>query len=382
MRGPRTGSNAEHRVGVGFVVPELGRPSGGSVYNAEVARAWPTDAPPLHVHPIPAHRAATDRADHAAGDELGEELVDALREHPVAVIDGLLGSERPDAIAAAHADGHRVLLLVHMARPDDPALAPAERDRVAELEERSVREAWGVVSPSAHAAADLAARYGREGIVVARPGVRPAALAEPHATPCILQLGAIGPLKNQALVLEAARRVRDLPFRLRQIGPVADEAYAERLRAAAAGLAPHTPGPEAALEGDALERAFASADLVVSVASSETYGLVVTEALARGIPAIVGRGTGAEEALAAGSAGDVDRPDLPGVAVSADDADELATALRRWLTDATERAAWRERARAARERLPDWASTARVVADACADALSDRSGRPALRART
>lgn len=72
--------------------------------------------------------------------------------------------------------------------------------------------------------------------------------------------------------------------------------------------------------------------------------MTVTEALARGIPAIVGRDTGAEEALAAGG-------NTPGAAIATDEP-ELAVMLGALLTDPDLRNQWRERARIARAALP------------------------------
>lgn len=54
--------------------------------------------------------------------------------------------------------------------------------------------------------------------------------------------------------------------------------------------------------------------------------MTVSEALARGIPAIVERDTGAEEALAACG-------NTPGAAVATDEPAELAVMLRALLTD-------------------------------------------------
>ena len=62
---------------------------------------------------------------------------------------------------------------------------------------------------------------------------------------------------------------------------------------------------------------------------AETYGLVVTEALARGIPAVVSAG-GPAEAL-----GNVLQGQQPGALVAPADTDQLAQVLRHWLTDAT-----------------------------------------------
>ena len=96
---------------------------------------------------------------------------------------------------------------------------------------------------------------------------------------------------------------------------------------------------------------------------------MVTESLARGIPVIVRQGTGAVEALAAGTrrraaAGTpgAEATALPGAAVELDaDPAPLAALLRRWLTDPELRAQWRAAARAARGRLPGWDATARAV---------------------
>lgn len=81
--------------------------------------------------------------------------------------------------------------------------------------------------------------------------------------------------------------------------------------------------------------------------------MVVTEALARGIPVIGTDVGGLAEAL--GRAPGAGRP---GILVPADDPAGLAVALRRWLTDAGRRQDLR---RAARERgatLSDWSVTA------------------------
>ena len=51
------------------------------------------------------------------------------------------------------------------------------------------------------------------------------------------------------------------------------------------------------LVGQALDQQWDIADLLVLTSRIETYGLVVVEALARGIPAVVSADTGAVEAL-------------------------------------------------------------------------------------
>ena len=132
------------------------------------------------------------------------------------------------------------------------------------------------------------------------------------------------------------------------------------------------------LSGETLDEAWHRADLSLLVSRAEAYGMVVTESLARGIPVVVRAGTGAVEALAAGSPGTAGpsgaaapdgggEPALPGAAVElGEDPAPLARILRGWLTDSGLRSRWRATALAARNRLPGWDATALTVLEAIA----------------
>jgi glycosyltransferase involved in cell wall biosynthesis len=108
-----------------------------------------------------------------------------------------------------------------------------------------------------------------------------------------------------------------------------------------------------ALVGDALARRWAAADLLVLPSRKETYGMVVTEALSRGIPVIASDVGGVPEALGAAPGGA-----QPGLLVPPGDVTPLAGALRLWLSDAGRRDALREAARERRTSLASWADTA------------------------
>jgi glycosyltransferase involved in cell wall biosynthesis len=119
-------------------------------------------------------------------------------------------------------------------------------------------------------------------------------------------------------------------------------------------------GPET---GPDLDRAYADADLLVLPSRAETYGMVVTEALARAVPVLAADVGGVPEALGHGANGD-----RPGRLVPPGDPIALAAALRAWLGDAELRRAWRRAARERRASLPRWSATTSVLAGVLAGA--------------
>lgn len=341
---------------IGFVVPELGRPSGGSHYNDSVMSSWPDDRPRVVACPV---RPGEPRT--------ASTLRSALRAHRVSIVDGLLGCEHPGELAGAEAEGHRIALLVHMPRPEEPGLQPDDRSRLATLESAAVHAASAVIVPSRWAAHDLETRYGRTDLHVAVPGSERAPLAPAHPIPVMLQLGAIGPLKNQMLTARAALAAPRSSFVVQFVGPVVDESYAAELASLIRPLG-RWAGVHPAVTGEDRDRVLARADLMVSVSRHESYGLTVTEGLARGIPALVGRGTGAQEALGAGGG-------LPGACVDTHDPAEMTAALTAFADDPGTRDRWRAAARVARDRLPSWAPTARRISEVCESLEHDFGAR-------
>jgi glycosyltransferase involved in cell wall biosynthesis len=109
--------------------------------------------------------------------------------------------------------------------------------------------------------------------------------------------------------------------------------------------------------GADLDRSYAAADLVVLASRAETYGMVVIEALARGLPVVATDVGGVTEAFGHGTDGI-----RPGLLVPPGDPVALGAALRAWLGDAELRAQLREAARERRESLPGWSITTASVA--------------------
>ncbi len=154
--------------------------------------------------------------------------------------------------------------------------------------------------------------------------------------------------KGHDVLLAALARLGDLDWSCTCVGALdVEPAFAARLQRAAGDRIRFT-GP---LAGEALEDAFASADLLVSASRHEAYGMGVTEALARGVPAIVTDVGGHPEAVG----------HVAGMLVPADDPDTLAKELRRWLTDPDVRESLRTAAAQRRATLPSWTDTARAL---------------------
>ena len=324
--------------------------SGGNAYNAALLRAlgglgvptesagvggdWPVGAP-------------ADRR------RLRRLLTDADAGR-ITLVDGLVALGAPAELEAAAAAGTPAWILLHMPLTEHQ-----------DLERRALHAAAGVICTSSSAAADLRERHGPgglEGVGIALPGTEAAPAAVGSAPPHLLAVAALLPNKDQLLLLRALAGLSDLAWTASLVGSdTAHPVYAGRLRRETErlGLAGRVRLP-GELRGAALEAEWAAADLSLLVSQAETYGLVVTESLARAVPVIVRSGTGAVEALAAGTPAGTAQ--LPGAAVAlAEDPGPLAALLRRWLTEPALRAHWRAAALASRERLPGWDATARAV---------------------
>ncbi|MGL5446290.1 MAG: glycosyltransferase family 4 protein, partial [Rhabdaerophilum sp.] len=103
-----------------------------------------------------------------------------------------------------------------------------------------------------------------------------------------------------------------------------------------------------------LDQLFADADLFVMSSLFEGYGMVLAEALQRGLPIVTTTGGAASETV----------PDGAGLKVPPGDALALRKALDDALSDADLRARLSDAAHRAGEKLPTWEDTATIIAGA------------------
>jgi glycosyltransferase involved in cell wall biosynthesis len=332
-------------------------PTGGNVYNRALVAELRALGIDVRMHKLPGPWPDGDATMHAR-------LARALQAAPACLVDGIVACGSPDVVAAAVESGHVVTIVVHLPITDEVGLDPVQRERYAVLEAQALHAAAGVLCSSRWSAAELSRRYGRSDIGVAIPGVTRASAApgsQDSGLPRFLSVASLTPTKDQLTLVQALVQVADLPWRADLVGSdQANPDYAARLRAriVAAGLQDRISVP-GALVSAALDQKWDATDLLVLPSRIETYGLVIIEALARGIPAVVTAGTGAVEAL--GSGGTAQAVVTPGTAVPAGDAERLAAVLRSWLTEPALRREWRQAALARRDTLPGWQQTAQAV---------------------
>jgi glycosyltransferase involved in cell wall biosynthesis len=220
-----------------------------------------------------------------------------------------------------------------------------------------------VLTTSEWSRTQLLERYGLDPdrVAVARPGADPAEQrAGTRAGGRLLCVGAVAPHKGQDVLVDALAGLRDSDWHCTITGPLdRNPGFVDELqrRIAAAGLADRTAvtGPA---DHDGLRELYAAADLLVLPSRLEAYGMVVTEALAAGLPVVASRVGGVPEAVGTTSLGE------PGLLVPPGDPPALREALAAWLGDPDLRTRLHTAARERRGELAGWDTTTRAVAAA------------------
>jgi glycosyltransferase involved in cell wall biosynthesis len=350
---------------VHVVVPEgiddPARPSGGNTYDRRVCRGLTALGWAVHEHAVPGAWPRAGQAGHAA-------LARAVRRIPdgaVVLLDGLIASAAPEVLVP-QARRLRQVALVHMPLghrpPDHEAAAVRARERAV------LTHVATVVTTSAWTRRRLRELYAlpADRVHVAEPGVDAADLAPGTAAgDALLCVAAVTPDKGHDVLLDGLATATDLSWRCVCVGSLArNPAFADgvRRRARSSGFGDRVrfPGPRT---GPDLDRAYAAADLLVLPSYAETYGMVVTEALARGLPVLAAEVGGVAEALGQGEDGT-----RPGLLVPPGEPAALGAALRAWLGDAELRGRLRRAARERRESLRGWPATVSVLAGVLAGA--------------
>jgi glycosyltransferase involved in cell wall biosynthesis len=329
-----------------FLIPgDLAAPTGGYRYDRRIIDGFLGSGVDVRVEclddsfPWPTADALEDADERLAGMPDGE----------LVVIDGLAFGALGD-VAVRHATRLRLIALVHHPLAEETGVPPMRAEILRTGESRALAAARRVVVTSA-ATGDLLGRdYGvtRDRIRTVEPGTEPAPLATGSGGthPNLLCVASAIPRKGHDILFQALAPLVNRPWRLDCVGSLT------RCPTTVLGLQRMVDQPglrervrfTGAVSDPDLDAHYRRADLFVLPTRFEGYGMVLTEALARGLP-IVSTRTGPIPSLV---------PEDAGLLVEPDDPAGLREALTRVLDDAILRADLAAGARAARDRLRRW----------------------------
>jgi glycosyltransferase involved in cell wall biosynthesis len=345
---------------VHFVVPDgvddPARPSGGNAYDRHLSNGLTSIGWSVHEHAVPGFWSRPDAESFAVLDR----TVQRIPEDAIVLLDGLVASTAPEVLLP-QTRRLRLVVLVHMPLGHRPADGAADDVRMREGAVLSAAAA--VITTSGWSRQRLLELYRlpADRVHVAEPAVDPTDLAAGTAAGgALLCVAAVVPDKGHDVLLDALATVMDLSWHCVCVGSLdRDPAFVSDLRRRSldGGLDDRVRFVGTRTGAD-LDHSYAAADLLVLASRAETYGMVVIEALARGLPVIAADVGGLMEALGHGADGT-----RPGRLVPPGDPAALGGALRAWLCDAALRESMRRAARERRESLPGWSTPTSAIAD-------------------
>lgn len=338
----------------------LDQATGGYQYDSQIVaglrlRGWHVDVVELDGRfPNP---------DSVAASAL-DQVLDTVGPGQTVVIDGLALGGLPDVIRR---HGHRltILALIHHALADETGVETGEGRGWLEPERRALASVSGVVTTSIY----TANRMQGLGLLaspphVVTPGVEPHAPAMASLDPPInlCCVASIIPRKNHAGLVDALAKIRDLDWRCDLVGSL--NQAPETAAALQDCIDHHALGRRIRLSGeltaDALDSVYRQTDLFVLNSRFEGYGMVVSEALAYGLPLVTTTGGALHDTV----------PAEAGLTVEPGDTEALADALGRALTDRELFNSLKTGAAKARRHLPDWQTCAENFEQALLEIIS------------
>lgn len=334
-----------------FAIPgDIRSPTGGYTYDRRVIELLPAFGVNVVHLPLPA---AFPNPGDADISETGRLIASAPPEATL-LLDGLAYGAFPDSLLAC--GGRRIIAIVHHPLYLETGLPHARKVELRQSEKAALARADHVVVTSRATARILASELDTDSgkITVAEPGTDPAQRATGTGAPFqILSVGAISPRKNYDSLVAALEPLADIDWRLTIAGAIDRHPQAgEQLRAT---IDSHGLGERVMLAGKVvpatLERFYESADLFVSSSLFEGYGMVIAEAMARGLPIIT---------TASGAAADWARRGV--LHVQPGNTAELTAALRKVLSDRKLRDDLADAAWEIGRTLPTWHETSRRIA--------------------
>lgn len=335
-----------------FAIPgDLKSHTGGYAYDRRLIAQLPDFGVNVRHAPLAASFPHPSKADLDAAAKL-------VKPHPqesALLIDGLaFGAFSSDLVQSMSG---RVIALVHHPLFLETGLPHARKLELKASEQTALARADHIIAVSRTTARILIEHLDadRERVTVAEPGTDPAQRATGTGAPLqILAVGAVSPRKGYTMLVEALSGISDIDWRLTIAG--AHDVHAQAVEELRSTIERLHLRDRVALAGKVvpatLDRFYESADLFVSASLFEGYGMVLAEAMARGLPIVTTTGGAAAETAGQAAA----------LHVESGNVNQLQIALHRALSDKKLRDQLADASWEAGRTLPTWHETARRVA--------------------
>ncbi len=338
---------------VAFAIPgDINLPTGGYAYDRRVLALLPSLGIDVRHLVLPGTYPQPSAADLAET----RRLLAAVPSDAVLLIDGLAYGAMPADLVRSF--DLKIVALVHHPLCLEAGLGEQRQAELRALETAALALAQHVVVTSAATAKTLTADFAvpMANITVAQPGTDAAPRAKGTGSPLqLLAVGSVVPRKAFDVLVRALMPLAGLSWRLTIIGAM--DRSVEGLNALSIAIAESGLKDRITLAGpadqDRLNAHYASADIFVMPSLYEGYGMVLAEAMARGLPIVCTTG---------GAAADT-APDAAALKVAPGNIGALSAAIGRLLRDAALRASMGDASWAAAQNLPRWDQTARTIAD-------------------
>ena len=342
----------DYLVEVMFTVPgDLGSPTGGYAYDRRLMELLPSYGIEARHVELPGtfpHPTANDL-------ETTEQLLASSPKNARLMIDGLAYGALPTELIARL--DRRIIALVHHPLSLEAGLSVARQTALKLSETNALKLARHVIVTSDLTRRTLLCDFGVPDsvITVAEPGTDPAPRATGTGMPMqLLSVGAVSKRKGYDVLIQALVMLNDDSWRLTIAGALdRDPATVNELTAqiSAAGLEDRVTLAGTVVPAT-LDRFYEATDLFVLPSLYEGYGMVLAEAMARGLAIVCTTGGAAAETV----------PDEAAIKVPPGDPAALARALATVLADNKLRRAMRKASWETGRTLPTWNETARRVA--------------------
>lgn len=340
-----------------FAIPgDLSSPTGGYAYDRHILKLLPKHGISVSHLPLPGTYPFPDEHDLA----LAQTILSGCKPTDAMLIDGLaFGAMPPEVIRAIPGP---IIALVHHPLAYETGLSAAQASTLQAVERTALAYAQLVVATGEVTLRLLTETYGVDPnrCRLAVPGTEPRIPATGTGQPvALLTVGAISPRKNYTGLVAALATLGDLDWQLTIAGSTShDPAETRHLtRAICDANLQDRIRLTGAIPQEELDQAYEQADAFVMASAFEGFGMVLTEALARGLPIVTTKVGAASTVI----------PDNAAIKVATADCKALADALRIVISDKARRRAMSDAAAHAASTLPRWDDTAGTIARAIKD---------------